>query len=224
MSEEAIVMSIDPKERYSALVELWTHQNSTQFQWPALILGAVFVAVSLLVDKVTIGLLVDTTKWGMDPQVRFGAGLPLLFIGTGTLIMAYAMGRHRKVMRGLEDELDNLDSSFSGLMHPGGPSGTTLVWGFMAIIALAALILGVIFFAGAPLKFGSIISLLVVILPWIYLCFVARIDDKAKAVKEERRKRLEARKEDLKGDRRDREEEKVMRDKDRKRGGEDDKY
>ena len=114
------------KERYAALVDMWIHQNTTQFQWPTLILSAVFVAVSVLADKETVTAMVNVKEWGANPQVQYGAGGPLLLIGVGTLAMTYAMGRNRRVLHFLEDELDKedklngFDLTFSRVVHPSG--------------------------------------------------------------------------------------------------------
>jgi hypothetical protein len=142
------------EDRYAALVEMWIHQNTTQFQWPALVLSAVFVAVSVLADKETVTAIVDIKEWGTNPQVQYGVGVPFLLIGVGTLAMTYAMGRNRQVLRFLENELDKedklskLDPKFSCLVHPPGASGAKLIWWFLAFIALATLWLGVLFVAG----------------------------------------------------------------------------
>ncbi len=162
---------MNDQEKYSALVGLWTHHNSTQFQWPSLILGAIFVAVSLLVDKVTVIKLVDTTKWGVDLEVQFGAGVPMLIIGGGTTVMLYTMARSRKIMIGLEVELIKLDGSFTKLNHPRGLSGAKLVWRFMALVALATLILGMLFFTG--INWYLVPGFLITTVPWIALCVYA---------------------------------------------------
>jgi hypothetical protein len=62
--------SVSQDDRYTVLTSIWTHQNTIQFQWPSIILGAIFVALSLLIDKVTVAKLVDTAQWGVDPQVQ----------------------------------------------------------------------------------------------------------------------------------------------------------
>ena len=117
---------VKSKERYAALVDMWIHQNTTQFQWPTLILSAVFVAVSVLADKETVTAMVNVNEWGANPQVQYGAGVPLLLIGVGTLAMTYAMGRNRRVLHFLEDELDKedklngFDLTFSRVVHPSG--------------------------------------------------------------------------------------------------------
>jgi hypothetical protein len=134
--------------RYSALIDLWIHHNSTQFQWPSVILGAIFIAISLLVSEVTVSKIVDVKNWGFDPQVRYGAGLPLLVIGFGTAAMLYTMARARKIMKSLERKLCQIDGSFSELNHPSGPSGAKIIWGFMACLGLIITSLGVFFFFG----------------------------------------------------------------------------
>ena len=60
------------KERYAALANIWIHQNATQFQWPTLILSAVFVAVSVLLDNETVTAMAmeKPEKWVDNPQVR----------------------------------------------------------------------------------------------------------------------------------------------------------
>jgi hypothetical protein len=135
------------------------------------ILGAVFVAVSLLVDKVTIRLLSDTAKSGECPEIQLGAGIPLLLIGIGTGVMLYAMARARKIMAGLEVEIGKLDSAFSGLNHPRGLSGAKLVWRFMALVALGGLICGMFFLIG--IRWAVIPALVVAVTPWTVLCFYA---------------------------------------------------
>jgi hypothetical protein len=163
---------VKSKERYAALVNMWIHQNSTQFQWPTLILSAVFVAVSVLVDKETVTAIVNVEEWGANPQVQYGAGVPLLLIGVGTLAMTYAMGRNRRVLGLLEDELDEedkrneLDPTFSSVVHPSGWSASKLIWWFLAFIALTTLWLGVLFVAGASWCPTTTIPLLVTITVW----------------------------------------------------------
>lgn len=141
--------------RYSTLAQLWAHHNTTQFQWPPIILGAVFVAVSLLVDKVTIDALIKTEEWGQDPAVRFGAGVPLIFIGIGTMVMLYTMARARKIMGRLEKELVEIDRTFRKANHPRGMSGAKLVWRFMALVAAAGLVVGFRFLSGPEIQIIS---------------------------------------------------------------------
>jgi hypothetical protein len=120
---------MDDNERYSVLVALWTHHDNSSLQWPAVVLGAVFVAISLLVDKVTVTKLIDSSNWGTDSMVRYGAGVPLLIVGAGMTVILYMMRRARKILPGLEVELVKIDKSFSELNHPKGrPSGAKLVW------------------------------------------------------------------------------------------------
>ena len=133
---------------YSALIDLWIHHNSTQFQWPSVILGAIFIAISLLGNEATVAKVVDTNNWGFDPQVRYGVGLPLLTIGFGTAAMLYTMARARKIMKSLERQLCQIDDSFSELNHPSGPSGAKIIWGFMACLGVIITSLGTFFFLG----------------------------------------------------------------------------
>ena len=62
---------VESKERYAALANMWIHQNATQFQWPTLILSAVFVAVSVLLDNETVTAMAmeKPEKWVDNPQV-----------------------------------------------------------------------------------------------------------------------------------------------------------
>src|SRR5687768_15916779 len=91
-------------DRYSALAEVWTNHNTTLWQWPALILAAVFVAIPLLVEKITIEEIVQVNLWGTNACIKYGAGIPLLFIAFGTMVMLYPMARIRKVMKRVENE------------------------------------------------------------------------------------------------------------------------
>jgi hypothetical protein len=151
--------------RYTALTLIWTHQNTTQFQWPSIILGAIFVALSLLIDKVTAAKLVDTAQWGVDPQVKWGAGVLMVLIGLGTTVMLYTMARSRRVRKRVEGELADMDSKFAEINHPRGPSGAKLIWWFMALVALAVLIMGACFLSG--LKLYLAVGLAVTVIPWL---------------------------------------------------------
>ena len=153
--------------RYSALVDLWMHHNSTQFQWPSVILGAIFIAISLLVDDVTVSKLVDTKNWGFEPQVRYGAGLPLLTIGFGTAAMLYTMARARKIMKSLEKQLCQIDHAFSDLNHRSGPSGAKIIWGFMAFLGLTITSLGIFFFLGS--QWYVVLGWIAIVSVWIRL-------------------------------------------------------
>jgi hypothetical protein len=150
------------------LTTLWTHHNATQFQWPSIILSTVFVAASLLVSSVTSAKLVDTEQWGVDPEVKYGAAVPLLLIGTGTMAMLYTMARSRKIMEQLEVELEQIDGSFRKLNHPKGPSGAKLIWRFMAIIAIVTIVLASLFFCGVT--WYLLVPLSITMPPWCALC------------------------------------------------------
>jgi hypothetical protein len=152
---------------------MWIHQNTTQFQWPTLILSAVFVAISVLADKETVTAIVKAMECGStNSQVQYGAGIPLFLIGVGTLAMTYAMGRNRRVLRLLEDELDKkeklheLDPTFSDLVHPPGWSASKLIWWFLAFISLTSLSLAVFSIAGAKWCLKTMIPLLVTTTVW----------------------------------------------------------
>ena len=159
---------MNEQAKYSALVDLWMHHNSMQFQWPSIILGAIFVAISIIVDRATIDLLVDTTRWGTDPEIQLSAGIPLLIIGLGTMVMLYTMARARIIMKVLEGEIGKMDTTFKDINHPKGPSGAKLIWRFLAIIALCALILGAAFSIG--IRSLLIPLLATIMIPWIALC------------------------------------------------------
>lgn len=164
---EKLEPQIPNDSRYSALIDLWMHHNSTQFQWPSVILGAIFIAISLLVDDVTVSKLVDAKNWGFDPQVRYGAGLPLLTIGLGTAAMLYTMARARKIMKSLEKQLCQMDYDFSDLNHPSGPSGAKIIWGFMAFLGLIITSLGIFFFLGR--QWYVILGWIAIVSVWIRL-------------------------------------------------------
>jgi hypothetical protein len=141
-------------DRYSALAEVWTNHNTTLWQWPALILAAVFVAVPLLVEKITIEEVVKVNLWGINVRVKYGAGIPLLLFAFGTMVMLYPMARTRKVMKRVERELNEIEKLnsvkryFGVVNHPSGMSGPLLLWVFLAVLAIVLMILGLFFLIG----------------------------------------------------------------------------
>ena len=162
-------MNMNDNTKYTALTSLWTHHNSTQFQWPSIIIGSVFVAITILVDKDTISNLIDTNAWGNDGAVQYGCALPLLFIGIGIMAMLYTMARARKIMGNIEDEINKIDNSFITMNHPNGFSGAKLIWRFMAFIAFFTSVFGSFLLCG--LSWVVILPLFITIVPWAATCW-----------------------------------------------------
>ena len=155
------------ENRYSILVKLWIHQNRILYQWPAVVLAAIFVAVTELLNDIT-----DITKWGVDKKLQFGTSIPLLVIGIGTLIMTYTMRRHQKILQNLEKQLKTLDPILYRCIHlrTKGIRGSILLQIFLTIIGSVLLSVSVLSFTGTDLHRVKILLLVGIALIGIRLC------------------------------------------------------
>ena len=146
--------------RYSALTQLWTHHNQILFQWPAIILTAALVVISVLISDV-LNRIRHTPSWREDISLRLEAGVPALLTGVALILMLYSMGRSRRIILALDDELNSIEQSsltspfvpFNQLNHPSGLSAPSLLRWFMALFLAAPLTL-----LGFALSFGNLLS------------------------------------------------------------------
>jgi hypothetical protein len=157
--------------RYAALAQLWEHQNTTQLQWPVVIIGVVLVGLATL-SAALLSTLTVATNWGSNPSVRT-LGVCFLLAGTATAIMCHTMSRARIIMRRTERELHLIEEQlgvgsplmrFGDLNHPPGISGPLLLRLFVALAVCAPInALAFLFLFG--LNTGSAMS--VVVLAWL---------------------------------------------------------
>jgi hypothetical protein len=156
--------------RYSALTQLWEHHNTSQLQWPVVIIGVVLVGLATLSATFRSELAV-TANWG-DPPVRT-LGFCFLLAGTAMAIMCYTMSRSRIIMRRTEQALHFIEEQlgitsplmhFGELNHPPGISGPLLLRLFLAL-AVCVPINTLALLLSFGLKVGGVLS--VVVLGWL---------------------------------------------------------
>jgi hypothetical protein len=161
--------------RYAALMDLWIHHNSILFQWPSVVISAAVIVISIVVSG-SSSRMMDITRWGSDVVLKFSAGVPLLITGIAIIVMLYQMGRSRRIVLTLDEELDSIESElgqvrtkFSRINHPKGLSGPRLIRIYMAVcLAAPMMFLGLSFIFG--LIVGVILSVMFVV-GWIVLDF-----------------------------------------------------
>lgn len=131
--------------RYTTLVEMWAHHNTNQLLFPQIIISAVLIVLSLVLNDQPAGKIqrvLDPTLWGNAYDLQVGVGVPLLITGLAIAPMIYAMGRSRRIMQGIkveltkiEDKIYNVDEGgFAILNHPYGISATIILRFFMIFV------------------------------------------------------------------------------------------
>jgi len=141
--------------RYSTVIELWIHHNSIQLQWPAVVISAALVVISIIVPG-HLASVTSINAWGQDPSLALSAGLPLLLTGSAILVMSYVMDRGQKIMVALESEIDAVGnqlfetrSSFKDMNHPEGISGSRMAKLYITVcLALPTVFFGLSFILG----------------------------------------------------------------------------
>lgn len=125
--------------RYTSLVDTWSHQNTMQLQWPSMAITTVLIVLSILVSN-QMDKFLNTALWGHSITVIFGGGVPLLLLGMGTCTMLYLMGRARRVMKLIENEITEIETEleisgkhFCYLNHPKGVSGVRMARLYLTI-------------------------------------------------------------------------------------------
>jgi len=118
--------------RYSSLVDIWSHHNTMQLQWPSITITTVLIVLSILFSR-QLDKFLNINLWGYDKTVIFMGGIPMLLIGMGTCTMIYLMGRAKRVMIQIEKEIIQIEKeleingkSFYDLNHPKGFSGAKI--------------------------------------------------------------------------------------------------
>src|SRR5205085_1538281 len=153
--------------RFPAFVQLWSHHNQMQLQWPAVIIGTTLLFLAYIVvgksEKIAC-----VSKWGHDKDLQFIVGLPMFLTGLSLMVMLYLMYRARLIMTRLEGQIDEIERgrvlvAFTDINHPKrGVSGTKLIWFFMLFfLAMPMLAFGALFGLGPVL---SIIPLSIIVL------------------------------------------------------------
>lgn len=119
--------------RYASLVSIWSHQNTMQLQWPSLAVTTVLVVLSIIVSN-RLDMCLQVSSWGVKSNLIFGSGVPLLLLGLGTNTMLYLMGRAKRVMNQIENEIALIEKEYSVegkgfqiINHPKGLSGIRIV-------------------------------------------------------------------------------------------------
>lgn len=154
--------------RYSALAQLWAHQNTTRLQWPAVVIGAAFLVISTIFpsDQAGWDIILDRDRWGKDPIPVLKLGIPLVFSGVGTLVMLYIMERATTNMYAILREIHKLEEhmgvciQFKTLTHPRGLSGGRLISVYMALFMAIPMTLSGCVFSMGLLK-GLIVALVI---------------------------------------------------------------
>jgi hypothetical protein len=157
--------------RYSALTNMWTHHNSMQLQWPAIVISAALVVISIAIPG-QLSAITNTVLWGRDASLAFNSGIPLLLTGLGIITILYMMGRGQKIMNLLESEISEIeiklgktDKSFKEINRPEGFSGRKLARFYMIIfLALPTIFFGFSFIFG---KLIGVIGFVIVSLVWL---------------------------------------------------------
>ena len=149
--------------RYTALAQLWIHQNACQLQWPVVIIGLVLVGLSAFSAPVMPLLVAPEQNWGVAPTVRT-LGVCFIVASIGIFLMCRTMGRARAIMTRAERELAIIEQQlgfrspfldFGSLNHPPGVSGPLLLRYFLLLgVFFPVSCLGFLFVFG--LQFGSI--------------------------------------------------------------------
>lgn len=162
--------------RYQGLYELWTHHNTTQLQWPPVVVSAALIVISLTAQNISSGKFnnpTDPCSWGSSDLALY-IGIPLLLTGLALIFMLYAMGRARRMMNLIEEEIGslendfvNINNSFKDINRIKGYSATKLLRFFMAFFfALPLTLAGLLLSLGFPL--GPIVWAIIIAL-WIGL-------------------------------------------------------
>lgn len=55
--EDKVNETREDKDEFSALIELWIHQNGTQYQWPSIIIASIIILFPLLLEKELIQVI-----------------------------------------------------------------------------------------------------------------------------------------------------------------------
>lgn len=169
--------------RYTWLIDLWSHHNSTQLQWPALVISAALIVISIVIPN-QLPLLTQVNLWGVDTTLALGAGIPLVLAGLGIVVILYMMGRAQSILTRIELEIAQVEEKlgesgcpFRTLNHSAGLSGVTLVRLFIvSFLALPTILLGWIFIIG-PIA-GSVVAT-VIFLAWLMIEWKAKRPSKA---------------------------------------------
>jgi hypothetical protein len=151
--------------RYCALTQLWAHQNATRFQWPAVVISAAFLVISMILssDGLDPKNLLEQNQWGKDDALF--AGVPLFFSGVGTLVMLYIMERAGKNMQAIQGEIHQIEKHmrvgvrFEMLNHPRGMRGGKLISAYMAVMGILMTLSGCLLALG--LRNGLIAALVI---------------------------------------------------------------
>jgi hypothetical protein len=168
--------------RYNALTQLWIHHNTTQLQWPAVVIGAALLVGSSETVAAQLRLLPLNLPFRLPPRQAISPALLLVFTAVGLFALLYTMRRARHIMSLVEAELDLLEGTFSKngtetpsrlLSHinhpePRIPSGPGLIRSVMLALSLVML------FSGTDLLFGLLPGLLVTALVFLAYYFHGR--------------------------------------------------
>jgi hypothetical protein len=147
--------------RYSSLIDLWSHHNAMQLQWPAVVISATLVVISIVIPS-QLSTITNTSLWGHDVSLTLSSGIPLLLSGLGIATVLYMMGRGQEIMGMLETEINltegelgKVQQTFKQLNHPKGLSARKLIRFYMIfLLALPTMFFGMCFTLG--LLWGAI--------------------------------------------------------------------